>query len=391
MPRVSVDGASIILGGSPRKAARGEMAAPGLISPTPGLISTSALIAPNRSPYRTLAEIQENPKILEPPEEVVPRLAWRGRVTLLAAREKDGKSTLAGAAAAAVTCGATFLDGVALRGVVVIAGLEEHPSEIASRLVKFGADPFRVHIATWKEDDPVCELKEAVERIRPDLVIVDTLSAIAEGKLDDGSAKAWQPLMTSLTRLARDFDCAVIIIHHSRKSDGAYRDSTAIGANVDCIIEMHPNERDPTVRHLKAKARIPVPDCTIRYNGSGYELAETTEPEETIRSAIQRYVNEHPGCSLNELRKGVHVGSYEAKGAMVGHLVAEGVLREEPGSRGARLFYPAQASTGPVLISCSREGVTCPVPRPVPRTCSALVPSGFPPGTGATCSAVGNP
>lgn len=311
------------------------MAASDLVVTAPVLISTA------RSPYRALAEILEDPTILEPPETVVPRLAWRGRVTLLAAREKDGKSTVAGAAAAAVTRGATFLDGVALRGVVVLAGLEEHTSEIANRLVAFGADPTMAHIATRIESSPLPELNEAVERIRPVLVVVDTLSAIAEGKLEDGSAKAWQPLMAALTKLARDFDCAVLIIHHSRKSDGAYRDSTAIGANVDCIIEMRSDEREPNARHLKARARFSVPDCSICYNGSGYEMVEAGEPEEAIRSAILRYVSEHPGCSQNHLRKGVHGGSYEKKAVIAAALVAEGNLREEKGPRGARRFFPA--------------------------------------------------
>jgi hypothetical protein len=325
------------------------VAASDLVSTAPVLISTA------RSPYRTLADILADPKILEPPETVVPRLAWRGRVTLLAAREKDGKSTVAGAAAAAVTRGATFLDGIAMRGVVVLAGLEEHPSEIARRLVDFGADPGMVYIATYRESNPVSELEMAVERIQPVLVIVDTLSAMAEGKLEDGSAKAWQPLMAALTRLGRDFDCAVLIIHHSRKSDGAYRDSTAIGANVDCIIEMRSDERDPNARHLKARSRFTVPDCTIRYNGSSYEMVETGEPAVTLRSAVLRYVNEHPGCTLGDLRKGVHVGSYQTKQAMVADLVAEGVLREEKGPRGARRFRPAVAVS---LIQ--------PVPIPVP-------------------------
>jgi hypothetical protein len=301
---------------------------------------SSDLIPAARSPYRTLADILTDPGILEPPEVVVPRLAWRGRVTLLAAREKDGKSTLAGAAAAAVTCGATFLNGIALHGVVVIAGLEEHPSEIATRLVRFDADPRLVHIATYTVMNPVSELEMAVERIRPALVVVDTLSAIAEGKLEDGSAKAWQPLMAALTRLARDFDCAVLIIHHARKSDGAYRDSSAIGANVDCIIEMHPDGQDQSARLLKAKARFTVPDCTIRYGGTGYEMAETTEPEDAMRSEILRYVNEHPGCSLNDLRKRVRA-SNETTAKIATALVAEGVIREERGSRNARLFYPA--------------------------------------------------
>jgi hypothetical protein len=313
------------------------------------LVPAGTLISTARSPYRALAEYLADPTILEPPETVAPRLAWRGRVTLLAAREKDGKSTLAGASAAAVTRGATFLDGVALHGVVVIAGLEEHPGEIARRLVSFDANPSMVHIATYTEVNPVSELEMAVARIRPVLVIVDTLSAIAEGKLEDGSAKAWQPLMAALTKLARVFDCAVIIVHHARKSDGAYRDSTAIGAAVDCIIEMRSDERDPNARHLKARGRFPVPDCTIRYNGTGYEMAEIGEPTVTLRNSILEYVKVHPGCPLGELRDGV-VGSSAKVGSMVDELVSEGVLREEGGKRKARLFYPAVTLIQPVLI-----------------------------------------
>ena len=55
----------------------------------------------------TLRELLENP--VELPPAVVPRLAWPGRSTLLAAREKEGKSTLMTAAAAAVSRGSSFL------------------------------------------------------------------------------------------------------------------------------------------------------------------------------------------------------------------------------------------------------------------------------------------
>jgi len=69
-------------------------------------------------------------------------------------------------------------------------------------------------------------------------------------------------------------------------------------------------------------------------------MAETVEPEEAIRSAVERYVKEHPGCTLGKLREGV-VGSSAKVGSVVDELVSEGVLREEKGSRNARLFYPA--------------------------------------------------
>jgi hypothetical protein len=322
------------------------------------VLSSAVSAAPAFSPYRTLAEILTDPGILAPPEVVVPRLAWRGRVTLLAAREKDGKSTLAGAGAAAVTRGAPFLDGVALQGTVVLAGFEEHPTEIATRLVQFKASPSEISIGTHIVSDPVTELEAAVAQIRPVLVIVDTLSAIAQGKIDDGSAKGWQPLMAALTKLAREFNCAVLIIHHSRKSDGAYRDSTAIGANVDCIIEMRTDDKDTTVRQLSVRSRFTVHDCAIRYTESGYELADTDAP--ALRDAIQSFVRERPGCSLNQLKQGIHVGSSKAQGETASALVAEGVLREERGARNARLFFPVESPGG--IVARPILGAPGPVP-----------------------------
>ena len=58
---------------------------------------------------RTLAQLLEDPDALKPPEAMVPRLGYRGRTTLLFAREKAGKSTLMTAGAAALTGGVDFL------------------------------------------------------------------------------------------------------------------------------------------------------------------------------------------------------------------------------------------------------------------------------------------
>src|SRR6185437_3394504 len=60
--------------------------------------------------WRMLPEILADPELLKVPPVVMPRLAWRGRVSLLAAREKSGKTTLVGAGAAAHSAGQVFLD-----------------------------------------------------------------------------------------------------------------------------------------------------------------------------------------------------------------------------------------------------------------------------------------
>jgi hypothetical protein len=58
---------------------------------------------------RSMLDYLADPHALEPPEPVVSRFAWSERSTLLACREKGGKSTLAAAVAAAASTGRAFL------------------------------------------------------------------------------------------------------------------------------------------------------------------------------------------------------------------------------------------------------------------------------------------
>ncbi len=50
------------------------------------------------------------------------------------------------------------------------------------------------------------------------------------------------PIVQALTHYADESGAAQILVHHGRKSDGKYRDSSAIGAAVDVIIEMGASE-----------------------------------------------------------------------------------------------------------------------------------------------------
>src|SRR5687767_5216631 len=49
---------------------------------------------PQRPLYRSLGELREHPELLLPPEAAIPYLAYNQRVTMLAATEKTGKTTL---------------------------------------------------------------------------------------------------------------------------------------------------------------------------------------------------------------------------------------------------------------------------------------------------------
>jgi RecA-family ATPase len=97
-----------------------------------------------------LDEVWENDEMMQPPAPVVPYLAWGSRSTLLAAREKSGKSTLTGYMAAQVSRGGEFLGEPCQRGHVLIIGLEEFIGDTARRLQQFGANGKMISI--WSID-----------------------------------------------------------------------------------------------------------------------------------------------------------------------------------------------------------------------------------------------
>ena len=73
------------------------------------------------------------------PPTVARIIAHRGRVTLLHAREKVGKSTLMREGMAAVTRGVPFLEQPTIQGRVLVVG-EEAVGDIKGQLLEAAAD-----------------------------------------------------------------------------------------------------------------------------------------------------------------------------------------------------------------------------------------------------------
>lgn len=281
-----------------------------------------------------LDEILEDEEMMRPPACVVPRFVWESRSTLLASAEKAGKSTLCGAMAAAVSRGRPFfdVDEPCQRGDVLIFGLEEFLGDAARRLRHFGADAKRVHLVPALPAEPharVEALRGHVEAVKPALVIVDTLMAYADGLISDAAASSqMQPVVQGLTRLAHETGCGLLLVHHARKSDGKYRDSSAIGGAVDVIVEVFSPEEhdDPTLRESRARGRVPVQGCRFRYNGGEYhlDLGATATPAERILG----YVRANPRCSHSVLRN-VAGGRAEAADKIISDLLTGGRLIDE--------------------------------------------------------------
>lgn len=290
---------------------------------------------------RTLADILASEGTDSTPVAIIPRLAYEGRAGLFAGREKDGKSTLLAAGIAAASRGLPFLGEPTRTASALWLTAEERPGDVARRLAEFGADPQRVRVLAPPFSDPLADLRAEVESLRPDTVVVDTLATLVrllprDERPSPGDSTAWTPVVMALADIAHELGAAVVIVGHARKSDGEYRDSTAIGAAVDLIMEIE-RGRTSSERRIKARGRWALEDFTVRLDveSSTFELTAGTLP---LKARVYNYVLHDPGCSARELRSGVEGRSAEVDAAR-DELLAEGRIRDEgDDANGMRLW-----------------------------------------------------
>ena len=277
---------------------------------------------------------------------------------MLASREGVGKSTLVGAAAAAVSSGAPWLGAPTLRGSVLVLDLEEHPSDLLRRLALFDADPDAVTVA-FNPERPLRELADAAAAIRPAMVVVDSLAALAaaSGLTEAGSSAQWTPLLSALLAIARSTGAAVVAIHHAVKGGDDYRDSTAIGATADIVGMLSRPSASSPVRTLRyPKHRFHVDELTLHFNGRDY-----TAGDGSLAARVELFVAANPGSSKRGIRQGI-TGRDADKDAALAALVAAGRV-ELQGQRyhlSQRATLPATLGPHPTLTAQTIAGQSGP-------------------------------
>lgn len=294
----------------------------------------------DQRPFHYLTDLLKNPSLLEPPPIVVPRLAWQGRVTLLAAREKVGKSTLMGQAVASLALAPkSFLgDDMLTPKVSLWLGLDEPLGDIVRRFDRYAlkADNPKVtdRIAIRNSKPDAEELLEMILRINAELVVIDHLTEYGAGHVKDpNSPTEYQPILKTLRMVAQQSHCAIVLLHHSSKA-GGYRDSTQIGAGVDAIVEISPDEKDESIRVCKCRGRVAVSDFRMAYNGGYYE---TTEGGVSLTLQIQRVIRAQPGCSTRQVVSQVS-GRTESVLKALGEIEASGLIKNDGGEHKSSWF-----------------------------------------------------
>ena len=175
----------------------------------------------------------------------------RGEITVLAAPGGAGKTALATGMAVEIATGVALLDenifgddlkvlfingedgGTEIRRriwALCLAHAHKISGEKLDRLCVAGADDPRVQklsfLRTTNSTNSMLDmsgfqiLESALDALRPDVLILDPLVAFCGGgNMNDNSVMS--QVMRELKRLATKFDCAILIVHHTRKGRAA--------------------------------------------------------------------------------------------------------------------------------------------------------------------------
>lgn len=190
-----------------------------------------------------------------PDPAAIPRRQWlfgrwllRGEVTAIFAAGGVGKSTLSTAVAVSLASGRDLL-GQAPQGQIGawLYNLEDAPDEldrqIAATCLRHGVDRHEcahrlfvnsgitMHLCTASEvngnwainEDAFAELTETIRSQGIGVVIIDPL--VSSHRVSEASNEAIDAIAKRWKRLAHETGCAVVLVHHTRKTTG--REATA--------------------------------------------------------------------------------------------------------------------------------------------------------------------
>jgi hypothetical protein len=295
-----------------------------------------------RPRFFLLQELIQHPALLRPPPVVLPRLAYAGRSTLLAGREKSGKSTLLGQAAACLTTGQSFLDEPLAPGNVLWLCLDEPKGDLVRRLVGYGATE---GVVSCEERPSFPELEDAINEYMVRLVVVDALMNFASGLVQTPSQPTeWVPIFEGLNGILRRTGAAAVITHHTDKAGRGYADSRQIGASVDLILEMTKHDTDKTVRKVAAAGRVRVSDFSMRYVEPWYQLEDG---ELTVEMKVYRAIESNPGIGTVKLRAAVGGNASEVDTAVRG--LTRSLAIEDRGDGKVHRYHvrPLSVQSGP--------------------------------------------
>ena len=344
-------------------------------------VTPAAALAERRTalpglPLQPLGDLLAEPE--EETEWVVEGMLPAGGLSLLVAKPKVGKSTLARTLALAVARGAQFLGLDTAQGGVIHLALEEKRTQLINQYRSLGGTKHdEIYIfADTAPRDAVRLLEDAVIRHQPKLVIVDTVQRLIRVNEGNDYAKVTAALEPILA-MARTHGVHLMLLHHSGKGEREAIDaaigSTAWAGSVDTITVM---KRKEGLRTLVTVQRYgdDLPETIIVMDEIGGVSVGGTRQDHDVDSAaaaITTFLDAQPGATQQNIRDGVEGHRTQVVISALSKLREAGKVRHEgSGKRGdAYRFFlvpelhqekPGSGEHGNHYTSCGNNGLRQP-------------------------------
>ena len=207
-----------------------------------------------------------------------------GKLSLLEGDPGLGKSTLALKLVSEVTRGGKMAGeslGPGAGKALYMVSEDGIADTIVPRLQVMGADLSKIGVlAGWKEGDEAGSLtfddmpliEEEIAHHQPRILVIDPIQAYLGG-VDMSKAEQTRPVLFALARLAEEYNCAVLVIRHLRKSQAGTKDASIyrglgsidiLGA-ARSVLAITKKDDDYTVRmkHIKCNVAMPGRDLSF--------------------------------------------------------------------------------------------------------------------------------
>lgn len=284
----------------------------------------------------------EKKALEEGSEPIIGNLIDRKDFVILSATAKTGKSMLALHIALSITSGKEFLGMNTQLGKVLYLQTEIAPYQLMKRidlmLSNFDEnenDLIRANLficdQSFKLDRPsdFNSLKKVLQDQKPSLLILDPFYTLHSKKEDSSDDMA--PILTSLKVLAKENDCAILLIHHQGKKSEhsgsqpghSHRGSSSFGDVPDASLSLIKRGSCLTLKgEFRNRSSLDpieytLEDSSLKFTRSGftpkkmsvkeYLLVALKNPDEKKRSAkyLQTAVKEELGVGKEGFNKAI--------------------------------------------------------------------------------------
>ena len=264
-----------------------------------------------------------------------------GGMSVLSAKPKVGKSTVARQLTLSIATGKPFLGRETQQGEVIYFALEEKRQEVTNHFRDLGAtgdEPIRIHCGSAPLD-AMEEARVLIQQQCPALLVIDPLFKFTRVK-DGNDYAQMTAALEPILALARETDTHILCVHHSGKGEradptDAILGSTAIFGNVDTALMLAKYDVYRTISSCQRYGED-LPETVLEFDSQRRAVilgaSRDQADQNTREQQILKFLESRPGAVEADILAGV-TGRKQNKVSDLRNLVGTRIKREGKGGK----------------------------------------------------------